>query len=231
VTFTIKAQYNDTLAPVTTSTRPTLDQKWQILRGDAAYRNFDNGRLRITVRNGDMIGGTATAQNVLLQPAPEGSWQATTKLDVSTLRPSGDQAGFILWKSENPNNFVKIVFIHKPDGVEWFEYVLTTNNSNARLPNTGAIANLPDEIYLRVVSDGDSTLTAQYSVDGEDWNAIGDPITELGTNVKVGLKVSAGSDAPNVARYDWFRVDCADRAAPRTGSRRRRRWRLTHCPE
>ena len=60
-----------------------------------------------------------------------------------------------------------------------------------------------------MVSDGESTLTPQYSVDGEDWSPIGEPITELGTNVKVGLKISAGSDAPNVARYDWFRVDCA----------------------
>ncbi|HEY6891488.1 MAG TPA: ThuA domain-containing protein, partial [Solirubrobacter sp.] len=59
---------------------PTLDPKWQILRGDANYRVFENGRLKIFVRNGDMIGATATAQNVLLQPAPAGSWQATTKL-------------------------------------------------------------------------------------------------------------------------------------------------------
>ena len=156
---------------------------------------------------------------MLLQPAPPAgeTWAATTKLDVSDLTgPDGRQTGLVLWQRENPNSFAKIVFIHKPDGSEWFEYVLTTNNTTVRLPNSGAINNLPDEIYMRVVSDGESTLTPQYSVDGEDWNPIGEPITELGMNVKVGLKISAGFGAPNVARYDWFRVDCADRAAPRT---------------
>ena len=146
-----------------------------------------------------MIAGTASAKNVLLQQAPAApeTWAATTKVDISDLTgPDGQQTGLVVWQSENPNNFVKIVFIHKPDGVEWFEYVLTTNGNNVRLPNTGALNNLPDEVYLRVVSDGASTLTPQYSVDGEDWRPIGDPITELGTNVKVGLKISAGSGRP-----------------------------------
>jgi PKD repeat protein/glucose/arabinose dehydrogenase/type 1 glutamine amidotransferase len=196
-----------------------LNPKWEVLRPDTGALALDGGRLRLTVRAGDMIGGTASAKNVLLQQVPDApeTWAATTKVDISDLTgPDGQQTGLVVWQSENPNNFVKIVFIHKPDGVEWFEYVLTANNANVRLPNTGALNNLPDEVYMRVVSDGESTLTPQYSVDGEDWLPIGDPITELGTDVKVGLKISAGSDAPNVARYDWFRVDCADRAAPRT---------------
>ena len=95
------------------------------------------------VREGDMIGGTATAQNVLLQPAPAGTgWTATTKIGIADLSNSGEQAGLVLWQSENPNNFAKVLFINKGNGTRWFEYVLTTNNGTVRLPNAGPISNI-----------------------------------------------------------------------------------------
>jgi PKD repeat protein/glucose/arabinose dehydrogenase/type 1 glutamine amidotransferase len=220
VSFTIAL---DDACPVNLSDEfngDTLNAKWgDPLRPDPSALSVSGGRLRLTVRGGDMIGNVATAKNVLLQqaPPPGETWAATTKVDISDLvGDGGQQTGLVVWQRENPNHFAKIVFIHKPDGSEWFEYVLTTNNTTVRLPNSGAIANLPDEVYLRVVSDGESTLIPQYSVDGESWTQIGEPITELGVDVKVGLKISSAADAPNVARYDWFRVDCADRAAPRT---------------
>src|SRR5262249_35809754 len=108
---------------------PTLDQKWQIKRPDDSARSFADGRLKLLVRAGDMIGATATAKNVLLQDMPAGSWQATIKLDVTTLTTSGEQAGFVLWNSENPNNFAKITFISKGTFQQW-EWVATRNNDN-----------------------------------------------------------------------------------------------------
>ncbi len=48
---------------------PALDSKWQIVRDAPGARSFVDGRLRMLVRAGDMIGGTATAQNLLLQNA------------------------------------------------------------------------------------------------------------------------------------------------------------------
>jgi PKD repeat protein/glucose/arabinose dehydrogenase/type 1 glutamine amidotransferase len=195
----------------------TLDPKWQILRDNPAGRSVSGGRLHMLVRQGDMIAATNSAQNVLLQDAPEdGTWAAITKLDVSDLEGSGEQAGLIAWESEDPNNFAKILFIHKPDGQEWFEYVLTTDDATQRLPNTGGLTNLPDDVYIRLVSNGEGTLTAEYSLDGEEWTQIGDPITELGTDLKVGLKVSAGADSPNAAHFDYFHVDCSDMAPPST---------------
>ena len=198
----------------------TLNDKWEVLRPETPGPSLSGGRLSLTVRSGDMIGSQADAKNMLLlkQRAPAGeTWAVTTKVDISNLTgDGGQQTGLVLWKSENPNTFAKVVFIHKPDGSNWFEYVLTTNGNTVRLPNSGAINNLPDDVYLRVVSDGESTLTPQFSADGESWTNIGDPITELGSDVRLGLKISSASNAANVARYDWFRVDCADRAAPRT---------------
>jgi PKD repeat protein/type 1 glutamine amidotransferase len=196
---------------------PTLDPKWQVLRDNAAARSLSDGRLHLLVRAGDMIGGTATAQNVLLQQVPSGrGWTATTKVGIADLSNSGEQTGLVLWQSENPNNFAKVVFINKGNGTRWFEYVLTTNNGTVRLPNTGPLTNIPDDVYLRAVSNGQGTVTAEWSFDNEEWHPIGDPITELGADIKVGIKVSDNADSANAAHFDWFHFDCQDRAAPVT---------------
>jgi glucose/arabinose dehydrogenase/type 1 glutamine amidotransferase len=194
-----------------------LDAKWQVLRAAPTYRNFVDGRLRITVRNGDMIGGTATAQNVLLQDAPDGSWQATTKLDVSTLTTAGDQAGFVLWNSENPNTFAKITYISKGT-TQQFEWVGTRNNVS-QISTGPSIPARPSDAYLRLSSNGSGTYIAEGSTDGETWQQIAGPITDIGTpgTVKVGLKVSNTQDSTTrYAGFDYFRVDCSDKIAPTT---------------
>ena len=195
---------------------PNLDPRWDVLRGDASARSFSNGRLNLEVLPGDMIGGTASAQNVLLQDAPFSPWVAETKLNVADLDSGGEQAGLMIWQSEDPNNFAKVVFIHKPDGVEWVEYVLTTDGATRRLPNTGALGDIEGDVYLRAISNGTGTIVPQYSLDGQTWNPVGPVITELGGDLRVGLKVSNGNDTAGVAHFDYFHVDCSDRAAPVT---------------
>ena len=195
----------------------TLDMdRWDVLRGNENALRVAGGRLSIDVLDGDMIGGTASAQNVVLQDAPFSPWVAETKLDVSQLNVGGEQAGLLIWEGEDPNNFVKIVFIHKPDPAEWFEYVLTTDGTTRRLPNAGNLGEVQGDVYIRAISNGTGTIVAQYSRDGQTWNQIGPVITKLGSDLRVGLKVSNGSDTAGVAHFDYFRVDCSDRAAPVT---------------
>ena len=129
--------------------------------------SFEDGALRIKVRNGDMIGGTATAQNVLLQDAPSGSWQIQTKLDVSTLVNEGEQAGFILWQGENPNTFAKITYISKGTFAQ-YEWVATRNG--AAQISAGPQISTPDgDVWLRVSANGSGTYIAEGSTNGEDW--------------------------------------------------------------
>jgi Domain of Unknown Function (DUF1080)/PKD domain/Beta xylosidase C-terminal Concanavalin A-like domain len=190
---------------------------WTVERENAAALSVSGGRLNLLVRAGDMIGATNSAQNVLLRDAPDsGSWLVQTKLDISELTTGGEQAGLVLWKSEDPNNFAKVVFINKGNGQRWFEYVLTTDDVNRRLPNTGAIANIPNDVYIRALSNGAGTIQAEYSLDGAEWLPIGPPITELGNDLKVGLKVSNNADSGHAARFDYFRIDCSDRVPPIT---------------
>ena len=192
-----------------------LSPDWEVLRRDDTAISVGGGRLSLAVRAGDMLGGTATAKNVLLKPAPaEGNWTATTKFDASALDAEGQQAGLMLWSSENPNTFAKIVFIDKGT-FEQFEYYTTVNGS-AGVLQTQEVTNPPGDVYLRARSNGAGTIFAEWSYDGNEWNQIGAPITDQGTVNRVGLKVSDNADAAVAARFDYFRVDCTDQVAPVT---------------
>ena len=199
---------------------PSLDPKWEILRGDATGRSFEDGRLKLLVRAGDLIGGTASAQNVLLQDAPDGQWGVQTKLDVTTLTDEGEQAGIVLWNQETgPNTFAKIVYINKGANRR-FEYVAT--RSDAQDIQAGPeFANTPDEVFLRVLSDGEGTYYAEGSFDGEEWLDIAAPIANLGSpsTLKFGIKVSDNvSSTTHAALFDHFRVNCSDHVAPTTSA-------------
>jgi len=194
----------------------SLDNKWAVLRPANDALSVAGGRLHLKIRAGDMIGGTATAKNVLLQPTPAGGWTATARLGIADLSNSGEQAGLVVWQGENPNNFVKIVFINKGGGTRWFEYVLTQGGNTIELPNSGALTDIPDDVYIRAVGSGDGSVTAQYSLDGEEFTTIGSTMTGFGTNLKVGLKVSDNADSDNAAHFDWFHFKCRDFAPPVT---------------
>ena len=191
-----------------------------------------------------MIGGTATAQNVLLQDAPTGSWQATTKLDVSTLTPEGEQAGFILWQRENPNTFAKITYISKGTYAQ-YEWV-ATRNGDGRRSRPGRRSRTPDgDVYLRVSANGSGTYIAEGSTDGEDWQQIAgaDHQPRRSGDDEVGLKVS--DNAGLATHYAGVRLlprrllgqdrrrprrrrsTTARRTASSAGTRRRRRSTLT----
>jgi len=215
VTFTIELDEQcDTGSDEFDGTALDMD-RWDVLRPGTGL-TVSGGRLNIDVREGDMIGGTASAQNLVLQDAPFSPWVAETKFDVTELTAGGEQAGLVVWQSEDPNNFVKVVFIHKPDGAEWFEYVLTTDGTTRRLPNTGGLGEVTGDVHLRAISNGTGTIVAEYSRDGAAWQQIGPVVTELSGDLRVGVKVSNNADSDHTAKFDYFHIDCADRAAPVT---------------
>ena len=197
----------------------TLDTKWQVLRRDDTLLSFTNGTLREKIAtNTDMIAGTATAKNVLLQDAPAGSWVVQTKLDPSQLTDGGEQAGLILWNSEGQgaNTFAKITYIEK-GGNRQFEWV-ATRNSAAQISAGPQFQQRPSDVYLRVSANGGGTYVAEGSFDGETWQKIAGDITNLGDpdTIKIGLKSSDGAGPGNTVAFDHFRVDCSDKVPPTT---------------
>ena len=102
---------------------------------------------------------------MLLQDAPSGSWQIQVKLDVSTLTQEGEQAGFILWHSENPNTFAKITYISKGTFAQ-YEWV-ATRNSTAQISAGPQISTPDGDVWLRVSANGSGTYVAEGSTNGE----------------------------------------------------------------
>jgi glucose/arabinose dehydrogenase/type 1 glutamine amidotransferase len=193
-----------------------LSDEWDVLRRDDDAIDVADGQLALAVRAGDMIGGTASAKNVLLKDAPDEQWQANTRIAVGELTNEGQQAGFVLWSSENPNTFAKIVYINK-GSFRRFEYV-ATRDGQADIQAGPTIEGTPREVFLRVRTNGGGTYIAEGSRDGETWERIAAPIADLGDpkDLRIGLKISDGDDSESAARFQYFRVDCSDRVAPET---------------
>ena len=137
-----------------------------------------NGALHMLVRDGDMIGGTATAQNVLLQPAPARAAGPRRRRSASqTSRTPASRPGLVLWQSENPNNFAKIVFINKGNGTRWFEYVLTDARRDGRGCRTpGRCRNIAGRrLHPRDQQRRRDGSCPSGSIDGEPGTPIGSP--------------------------------------------------------
>ena len=188
-----------------------LDPKWQVLRPRLTGLDVAGGNLRFTTYGGDMSGGTASARNVLLQPAPAGPWTATTRIDTAELTTTGDQAGLLVWRSEAPNHFAKVVYNRRSATEYWVERSNTRNGSTGFPGNdNGNSGNrpVPAASYIRITSDGaaNPTLQAEFSEDGAAWTPLRGGFQVEGSGpLKFGLTYFQG-DALRVAAFDYFRV-------------------------
>ena len=61
-----------------------------------------------------MYGGNTNAQNLVLQPAPDGGWEATTKVDIALAEKTYEQAALMVYGSDQ--DFAKLSFIKVPEG-------------------------------------------------------------------------------------------------------------------
>ena len=87
-----------------------------ILNEDPAGYSVADGKLQIKAQGGDIIGGTVSARNVVLQPAPtDGSWSATTKVSIDGT-DDYIQAGLVAHASASA--WAKVVVMRRPNG-EW----------------------------------------------------------------------------------------------------------------
>ena len=78
------------------------------------------------------------------------------------------------------------------------------------------VTGAPREAYVRVRADGAGPYIPEFSLDGEQWDAIAAPLEDLGDpdSIRFGVKAMSGADATAAARFLYFRVDCSDRVAP-----------------
>ena len=187
--------------------------RWQVVRQnqDLAVRD---GALHIPTSNTDIYGtdNSNPTPNLVLQPAPSGAWQATTKVSL-TARDAYQQAGLILYGDDN--NYAKMVLEGRGTAdanARIFQFIREENGvpnevAESNTPNLGAA--YPDTVYVRLASDG-TRLTASYSADGLSWTNMPqtDKLIAGINNPRIGLVSLSGTGTRPVidAAFDWFQL-------------------------
>ncbi|MBF9133228.1 ThuA domain-containing protein [Plantactinospora sp. S1510] len=193
-------------------TGTALDKaRWStVVREDQSYAIRD-GALVLPTSAGDLYGTRNDATNLVLQTAPGGAWQATTKLSLAAAADY-QQAGLIVYGDDD--NYAKLDLLYS--GSRRVEFIRET----AATPRNGAAdataAPAGDSIYLRLTSDG-TNLTAAYSADGQNFTPVGQSAALAGIEApKVGVfALNGGTTAPVVdATFDWFQVTPDEPAGP-----------------
>ena len=183
-----------------------------MLRQAGGGPQVTGGSLGLPILQGDFIANDALASNTLLQDAPSGPWTVTTRLDTTQIDANGEQAGLVIWKSEGPNTFSKIVAIQSGAGNHQFEHIVTQNGAvSPPIPQSITPApggQLPDQVLLRARYDGTNVIGEFSPDDGETWTLIGQEghAAPLAAPLRVGLAAFRGGNGGGTASYDWFRV-------------------------
>ncbi|MGH3005210.1 MAG: ThuA domain-containing protein [Gaiellaceae bacterium] len=180
-------------------------ERWTtIVRESQGGFSVGDGVLTLDASNGDIYGGSTGAGDFILQPLPDASWQATTKV---TFDPSTNyqQAGLLVYGDDD--NYAKLDLLWA--GARRIEFIREANGSprNEAGDSIGVPAGFPTTFYLRIASDG-TTLTAAYSADGTSFTSVGRPAALAGiSNPHVGVfSLKGNSTAPDIqAQFDWFR--------------------------
>ncbi|MEU7822472.1 ThuA domain-containing protein [Catellatospora sp. NPDC049133] len=179
--------------------------RWSTVVRENQLYSVTGGTLRLPTAVGDLYGARNDATNLILQPAPDGAWQATTKVSVA-VAADYQQAGLIVYGDDE--NYAKLDLLY--GGNRKFEFIRET----AGVPRNGAAdaVNAPAELgstaYLRLISDG-VNLTAAWSADGVTFAPVGQSAALAGiVNPKVGMfALNGGTTAPVVdAAFDWFQL-------------------------
>ena len=193
-------------------TGTSLDRsRWTTVIRENQDLSVANGSLHIPTSNTDIYGSSpGTTPNIVLQAAPNGPWQATTKVTL-VARDAYQQAGLVLYGDDD--NYAKMVFEARGTTADAriFQFIREENGvpnevAASNTPNLGAA--YPDTVYVRLTSDG-TNITASYSADGASWTQMPQtkPLAGI-TNPKIGLLSLSGTGTRPVidAAFDWFQL-------------------------
>ncbi|MBB5787933.1 ThuA domain-containing protein [Jiangella mangrovi] len=172
-----------------------------IVRHDPAGYHVADGSLVLPTAHGELTSAQADATNLVMRPAPEDGWTATTRVtaDVGT---AFQQAGLVLHGGDA--DFAKLVVMARPDGTRRMSFFTVAGGQerNTSADYVALQADFPDTFELRLVSDG-LEVTAEYSADGESWLPVGRPYGLGAATWNVGvLALSGGNGDPAIPVVD-----------------------------
>ncbi|WP_270038530.1 OmpL47-type beta-barrel domain-containing protein [Solirubrobacter ginsenosidimutans] len=196
--------------------------RWSHIEREApgGYR-VANGALEIDTGLDEVDG---TAPNLIGQPVPGGTWQAETKIDLTTTL-EGQQAGLLLYKE--PLNWIKVVLVDKGASSQ-IEFVRVKDGQyQLDAPFNVAVPDSLTSFYLRMRSSG-ALATAQYSTNGTTWIDVGKSrdISDLGAGYLGPMALRGEAVTPVTAKFDYVRVapspvvPCTANGTPEAGYER-----------
>ncbi len=196
-----------------------LDSKWTVLRPDGggpAVANGSRRRCRSSRATSSPTTRSPRTRSCRTRRAASGrSRRGSTR---RTIDANGEQAGLVIWKSESPNTFSKIVAIQAGDGNHQFEHIVTQDGDvDPPIPSSITPApggQLPDQVLLRARYDGTKVIGEFSGDDGQTWTLIGSAghAAPLTAPLRVGLAAFRGSNGGGTATFDWFRVHAGSEA-------------------
>ncbi|MCM4080993.1 ThuA domain-containing protein [Paractinoplanes hotanensis] len=184
--------------------------RWTVVRENQTF-SVSGGSLRLPTGVGDLYGTRNDATNLVVQPAPAGAWQATTKITLP-VTANYQQAGLIVYGDDD--NYAKLDLIY--NGARTVEFIRETAGTPRNENGDSTAAPAGEVVYLRISSDG-TNLTAEASADGQSFTPAGRPAALAGiVNPRVGVfALNGGTTAPVVdAAFDWFRLTPDEPAGP-----------------
>lgn len=185
--------------------------RWTSVVRENQLLSVSDGALRLPTGVGDLYGSRNDATNLVLQPAPTGAWQATTKVTLP-VTANYQQAGLLVYGDDD--NYAKLDLLY--NGSRRVEFIREDAGTPRNESTDSAAAPAGDTVYLRVSSDG-TDLTAALSADGQTFTPVGRSAALAGIeNPRIGLfALNGGTDAPVVdAAFDWFQVIPDEPAGP-----------------
>jgi beta-xylosidase len=183
----------------------TLNSQWHWIRQNPTHWSLTTnpGYMQITTDATHITNTNVT--NLLVQPAPVGSYSIETKLGFTPTQ-NYQIAGLLIYQDDN--NWMQLgrAFCNNSsgcvgDGV-YFDSVI---NGNLDGSNFATVLNpLPTNVYLKIARQG-TQYSGYLSLDGTNWGLIGNHAIPS-TPTFIGLKVSnqALGDAEIPANYDYF---------------------------
>jgi sugar phosphate isomerase/epimerase len=182
-----------------------------IVRDNPALYGVRDGALHVTTGVGDLWQGGNNAPNLILQPAPDGTWQATTKVTIDA-KAGSEQAALVLYSGDD--DYVKLNLIGR-DGTRWSEFIIESGGQPRFEGNQDRSPNLPGDFpttfFLRMTYDN-GILAGSISPDGESWTQVGRLADTRGfVNPKIGLfALTNDAGSTTDAAFDWFRIGAAE---------------------
>lgn len=149
--------------------------------------------------------GGANLDNILLRAIPAGNFEMEVKVNF---KPVGDYqlAGLLVY--ESAANYIQFgrAFCDAPNvctGDGFYVDLVTDNNLDP--DNLATAAPESEMAYLRLRREGNK-YTVYASPDGQEWQLIGEKISEMNP-LFIGLMAGQAWSAPQPAQFDYFVVN------------------------